>query len=295
MFDYRDMLPAGLFEESDGGSGVTVAVIDTGVPRTAGVFPCISDNFTVESPDDIDGHATFIGSILFGRGDIRGICPNARPCFVKALSGGIAKPWPISKAIDFAVDSGAKVINLSFGFPHESGCPDQVAKACARARERGAVVVAAAGNDGGSTTWPASLESVICVGSGGSEGREVFSCHGDVDFVAPGVDLDVYSLDGSIEKRSGTSFSAPIVSGIAALIFARGLRSGRFMTPGEVEDELREMCTDVGDPGWDSDTGYGTFASLGTMKFEDSFLDTSTIRLIFDRIVSYVKSIIARR
>ena len=269
LIDYRDVLKVSdLAAEADDGLGVRVAVVDTGIPTVDGVPVCLAGNFTHDDGPDT-GHATFIGSILFGDREITGICPKATPCFCKVFDGKAAKPSDVAAAIDYAVSIWrADVINLSLGFSSDKTHDAKLKQACESAILRGVVLVASAGNDGGKVMWPASMPGVICVGASDGKNREPFSNTGEVDVVAPGSDIYGLGTDGRVEKRSGTSFSTAMITGLMALILAKRRRKGLPTTLQELRKELLSKCVDIGREGWDEETGYGfPFIALAKPSF----------------------------
>ncbi len=150
-----------------------------------------------------------------------GIAPLAKVMPVKVLdSTGSGSDANIAVGIDWARTHGAKVINLSLGGTFDDPV---LADAVANAITSGIVVVAAAGNDGTDTVgFPASYPGVIAVGATDHTGALTsFSSYGPrIDVVAPGLDITSTAL-GSTEAYaadSGTSFSSPIVAGVAALM-----------------------------------------------------------------------------
>lgn len=262
MRDYRELIDAsGLNAETDDGQNgryARVAVLDSGIPTVNGIISYGTRNFTSGSIQD-NTHSTFIGSILFGRSGIHGICAEAAAFFANVFNAGLARPDVVAKAIDCAVSEWrVDVINLSLGFPRTETCPKAIQKACRRAYEAGTVIVAAAGNDGGTALWPAALPEVICVGSTNGLEKAEFSNTGEIDFVVPGVDLEGLSPTGEIITKSGTSFSSALVTGLAALVVSRARSHGIVLKPKEVKDELIALCRDLGRPGWDEETGYGS-------------------------------------
>lgn len=251
------------------GDGVRIAILDSGVPppgRIGGSWnEALSDEYG-EFPDEF-GHATEIASILFGGGRISGLCEYAVPEFIKVLdSHGSGDVGSVSRGIYEAIERDADVINLSLGFVRTDRCPAELEKACRAAFDAGKTIICAAGNDSGPVNWPAALETTISVGSSGDDGLKTsFSSVGEVDFVAPGVNLPVIGLSGDIKTVKGTSFSSAIVSGLATLMIAGRIKRkdgyGRFDKPdssmASVVDDLRTIARDVGPEGWDAETGNG--------------------------------------
>ena len=126
----------------------------------------------------------------------------------------------LAKAIDFATEHGARVINASWG---GAGNSQVIANAVARANRKGVLFVAAAGNDSApSPSFPANLgiENVISVGATTREDRlAVFSDRAAM-VAAPGVDILSTTAPGRYESYEGTSMAAPHVAGLAALLWA---------------------------------------------------------------------------
>lgn len=223
------------------GAGVTVAVVDSGVdadhPQLRGKVLPGADFFLVgDLPGDFDcvSHGTAAASIIAaapvaGVG-FHGVAPDARILPVRVTDRELndsGDPTPINpgivaEGIRYAVDSGAGVINLSL-----SGYGDfaEIRDAVAYARSRDVLIVAAAGNRDDLEpvpSFPASYDGVVGVGSIDIEGvRARGSQVGPyVDLVAPGQDVVGASRVAGHDYWAGTSFAAPFVSGVAALVRA---------------------------------------------------------------------------
>ncbi|MFI7676887.1 type VII secretion-associated serine protease mycosin [Actinophytocola sp. NPDC049390] len=223
------------------GAGVVVGVVDSGVdadhPQLRGKVLPGRDFFLVgQLPGNFDcvSHGTAVASIIVaspakGTG-FRGVAPNARVLPVRITDRDLndsGEPTPIdpnaiARGIRYATDQGAKVINLSL-----SGYRDYpaVRGAVAYARSKDVLLVAAAGNrqtDGTTTiaSFPAAYDGVLGVGSIDVAGQR----SGDsqigpfVDLVAPGDAVLAATRAGGHNYWKGTSFAAPFVSGVAALV-----------------------------------------------------------------------------
>ncbi len=225
------------FDVTHGSSAVTIAVIDSGVDlshpdlagKIAGAYSAATNNSTVT---DTNGHGTFVAGVAAaatnnGAG-IAGAGYDSRLLAVKVAdgSGGITTDLE-AEGIVWAADNGADVINISLGGPADPLEADAVAYA----RTKGALVVASAGNDNTATkSYPGALPGVLAVGATTGGSRASFSNYGSwVDVGAPGVDIhSTTPLDGSTiwsttsgyAGGNGTSFSAPLVAGQAALLRA---------------------------------------------------------------------------
>ncbi|WP_279637907.1 S8 family serine peptidase [Streptomyces albidochromogenes] len=214
------------------GAGVTVAVVDSGVdashPDLAGQVLAGKD-FSGDDPhQDDDGHGTEMASLIAGRGHgannaagVMGLAPKSKILPVRADAGEEmdSAAWPAG--VRYAVDQGAKVINLSFNddnaYPGSKG-----AKAIKYAQDHDVVVVSGAGNDGGTVNYPAALPGVVAV----TAIDESFKIWGDsntgkgVTLAAPGVRILAAEphLASGYGVADGTSHATAYVSAIAALV-----------------------------------------------------------------------------
>lgn len=223
------------------GTGVKVAVIDTGVdanhPDLIGrVLPgadLVNDD---NDATDDHGHGTHcagtIAAIANNGQDVAGVAPNARIIPIKVLnSAGQGNNADIANGVLEAANLGAKIINLSLGGTDNS---ETLRRAIADVQARGVIVIAAAGNDGVSTPfYPAANDGVIGVGAvDRSNAKASFSNYGDyIDIAAPGVSITSTRKGGGVQAMSGTSMASPHVAGAAALILARypNLKAGHIL------------------------------------------------------------------
>jgi len=254
--NYEDDM-ARIFGSTERGKGVGVAVIDTGVaPHYDLIKPqnrivAFKDLLaSKEIPYDDDGHGTHVAGIIAGNGytscKYTGTAPCADIIAIKALDeSGNGTESDILAALQWIVNNGQfysiRVINLSLGIKVEPPYDDDpLIKGANAAVRYGYSVITAAGNNGpGKCTInsPGTSPLVITVGAADlthcEEDGEIkvasFSSRGPTftgdskpDLVAPGV--DICSLDGKNPKgyavQSGTSMAAPVVSGVAACLYA---------------------------------------------------------------------------
>lgn len=262
--DYRRVMGVDSLARKYGGRDVRVAILDSGTPpptlHNNGKITSIFDQNDTEN--DEFGHATAIGSILFGGEGIVGLCEQAEPVYIKVLnSEGVGSVKSVSHGILRAIDADVDIINLSLGFFRTETCPKLLENACEAAYEAGKIVICAAGNDGGAVNWPAALKNTICVGSIRKNGtKNAFSSVGEVDFVAPGSNLQVLTPAGSYKLVAGTSFSTALITGVVALLVSERKALGMPIGTEEVRAALKNRAVDVGAHGWDEETGFGLVA-----------------------------------
>jgi serine protease len=240
-----------------------VAVLDTGVdarhPDLAGRIVPGYNAVTPGGPTtDPDGHGTFVAGIIAantnnGEG-VAGVTWNGRVMPVRVFQGDTAADSHIVRGIIYAYSHGARIINMSLGGSEYSG---PIRAAVREAVRRGVLVVASAGNTGAEEPhYPAAFPEVLAVGATDHSGALTdFSTWGEwVDLTAPGFDITSTYLRGEYWTGfDGTSFSAPIVAGVAALLRARYPS----MTPGQVMGRLKATARDAGPRGIDPFYGHG--------------------------------------
>ncbi|MEV0674917.1 S8 family serine peptidase [Actinosynnema sp. NPDC050436] len=234
------------------GTGVTVAVVDTGIDRAHpdldGGKVVAEANFSAD-PDTTDrnGHGTHVASTVAGTGEAtpvvrKGVAPGASLLNAKALDkDGEGGADGVINALEWAVEQGADVVNMSLGglFPAEG--PDPISLAVdSVSRSSGALVVVAAGNLGEqgerTITSPGYADEALTVGAVDREDELAeFSSQGPrrgdlavkPDLTAPGVDIAAARADGTArgpivddryQRLSGTSMATPHVAGAAAIL-----------------------------------------------------------------------------
>ncbi|SIS62711.1 S8 family peptidase [Salimicrobium flavidum] len=217
-----------------------IAVIDTGVDHD---HPDLDDKTLLgydfvqndNNPDDRNGHGTHVAGSAAAETDnatgVAGMAPDTNILAVRALDAdGSGSLNDIADAIRYSADTGAEVINLSLG----CDCDTQTLEdAVDYAWNQGSVVIAAAGNDGVSTTFePASYDNAIAVGAVDSNNNIAsFSNYGSwVDVTAPGVDIVSTVQNGSYASLSGTSMASPHVAGLAGLLASQGRSNSEIRT-----------------------------------------------------------------
>jgi subtilisin family serine protease/methionine-rich copper-binding protein CopC len=219
--------------------------------------PTFPDGGDFREPDndpfDENGHGTSVAGIIGATGDnVTGIAGLAFGCQIMNLRAGTSLGFleedDVASAIVYAVENGARIINMSFG--------DQVASPLLRdvmqyAYNQNCVLVASAGNSATDQIhFPSGFSETISVGATDEDDRLAgFSNYGSsVDVVAPGVNILTTKRENQYGSFAGTSASAPFVSALAALILSK--------TPQLSNESVRGLITsstdDLGELGWDN-------------------------------------------
>lgn len=254
----------------------------------------VNDPFKAPKLDG-HGHGTHVAGIIAAktdgtekgegtnRGNVLGVAPEAKilPVQVMNQNGG-GDDFKIAKGIEEAVkwrgQNGAKVdvINLSIGGADPS---PTLAASLAFAAKHGVLVIAAAGNYNAPVYYPAAYPGALAVGALTPHGKRAsYSCYGpELAIMAPGgaepkTDEALGSYSGIYSTfptyytttgklwygaQAGTSMAAPVVTGVAALILAQAKARGQTLTPDQLRMRLVATADDIGDPGFDSLTGWG--------------------------------------
>ncbi|MCR8641959.1 S8 family peptidase [Paenibacillus sp. N1-5-1-14] len=254
---------AGWQAERGGNNTTIVAVIDTGVDLT---HPDLQAHLIngynlvdpTTTPNDDVGHGTHVsgvvGAVVNNRLGVAGMVWNNSLMPIKALDQtGAGSTYTVAQGIIWAVDHGAKVINMSLG----NYAPSEfLHDAIKYAYERDVVLVAASGNDNtGRPSYPAYYPEVFAVAATDiNRNRAPFSNYGDyVDVAAPGVSIASTYPPHQYAALSGTSMASPHVAALAAMI--------RSINPAlhniEVMDMIRSTAQDLGVAGRDPLYGHG--------------------------------------
>jgi subtilisin family serine protease len=256
-----------------GSLGVVVAVVDTGVTPVADLSTQVlpGRNFVTgnaEARDDsLIGHGTLVAGVAAATTNndigIAGAAWNASVLPVKVLDArGFGTDSQVAAGMIWAADHGADVINLSLGGPASNVV---LCDAVSYAQSRGSLVVASAGNFAdGRLNYPAACPGVVAVSATDAQGDFAsFSSYGpDISLAAPGLTVTSTRNDNRYGTESGTSFSAPMVSGVAALVIAQHPD----WSASQVAQQLEETAQDRGPRGVDPYYGHGlldAYAALG--------------------------------
>ena len=248
------------------GRRATVAVIDTGAdcthPLLAGRVSARSYDFANNTADvtDVNSHGTATAGL------VADLTPDEVDVMVLRVydDDNLSKPSRVLTALEYALENGATVVNMSLGWPNaiEKGY-SFLNSVLAQAYASGVVVVTAAGNRSQSNpganaddVYPANQAAVLTV-SGVDRDLAFdggYSASGaSVDLCAPGTSVSVAAPDGGMTTRSGTSFAAPHVAAAAACV--QLAQPG--VTAARVRQTLYGYAEDLGAPGRDDRYGYG--------------------------------------
>lgn len=295
-----------------GSEDVTIAIIDSGIDTDHEEFigriselsyNAATKQVGISKVEDDLGHGTNVAGIIAAERNnnigIDGITDNVQLLIIKANNAGeeTYANSNIVEGIYYAVDNGADIINLSLG--SESNDPS-ISEAIDYAYENEVFVVAASGNDGTDVPiYPAALPNVISVGSIGENSTiSDFSSFGEsIDLVAPGELIYTTHLDNGYAQVSGTSFAAPHVAAVLALLLSNGIYSFP-----EVYEIIYQSAIDLGTIGKDIYYGYGSIDAYKTVisdlvqisfeTFNSSSLDSIWVQANEPYIIEYESSLI---
>ena len=257
---------------TQGSASVTIAVLDTGVQLNREEFsgrlvPGHDFANSDSNANDDNGHGIGVAAVLAANADndafFAGVDWKCRIMPVKVLDNqGTGIDSAVADGIDFAAANGAKVINISLG---RGGPSNQtVINAIRGAVSQGVVIVVSAGNDGErGVIFPANVAEAIAVGATDREDTltSFSNCGSELDLVAPGQEIytfNVFARTGITAFLDGTSFSAPLVAGVASLIAAADPNLSSASIRSILCDSADDQVGDQRDtPGFDEFHGCG--------------------------------------
>jgi len=243
---------------SDWGAGVLIAILDTGVQDHSTFAHSIRTLDLLGGSDDGSGsHGTAVASILSGNDPLApGVAPGANLLSIRiADADGYSDSFLLARGIIEAANAGAALINISMGSHGDSAL---VRNAIRYAIESGALIIASVGNNGiQQVSYPAANDGVIGVGAVDATGNHLlFSNTGQqVDIAAPGFGLNAAWAGDELAHVSGTSFSAPVVTGAIAAIMTQYRSEG--LTAAQAWEVLNAYLNDGGAAGEDPELGSG--------------------------------------
>jgi subtilisin family serine protease len=204
-----------------------------------------------------DAHGTGMAGAIASHAQLLGVAPGAKIIAICAFGGSSGSPEATSvkiiRGLDYAVQHGAKIVNMSFAGPYDPA----LAQALQVAREKGVLIVAAAGNAGAKSPplYPGADPNVMAV-TATDENDRLFAGANQGKYVAvaaPGVNILVPAPNGGVQMTTGTSVATANVSGVAALLLAE--KPGR--TPEEIRAILVSTAKHLGPKGINPQFGAG--------------------------------------
>jgi minor extracellular protease Epr len=255
------------------GSGVKIAILDTGISRKhpdltiSGGINLIGSLHNTKWNDD-NGHGTHVAGIIAAHNNsigVIGVAPGAELYAVKVLDQyGGGRISDVIEGIEWAVQNNMDIISMSLGTTEYSQALND---SSASAYNAGILLVASTGNNGdgnlstNDVMYPAKLDSVIAISAIDQNNMAIsWSADGsEVELAAPGVDIYSTWLDGGYQSMSGTSMAAPFVSGVAALMMQNNVCA----SPDKVRAAMAYNAIDLGVPGIDNVYGFGLVQAVG--------------------------------
>ena len=263
------------------GSNIRIAILDTGVDGThpdlasrmvAGWNAYDNNNNTA----DVQGHGTAVaGTAAAAMNNGVGVASVAGQSLIMPVR--IADPtgyayWStVATGLTWAADNGARVANISYGGVTGSA---SVQSAAQYMKNKGGLVVVAAGNNGVAETIAPSSTMITVSATNSSDVRASWSSYGGfVTIAAPGDGIWTTTRGGGYGSWWGTSFASPVTAGVVALMMA----ANTSLTAGDVESLLYSTATDLGAAGKDIEYGWGRVnaaAAVAAAKAATSSADT---------------------
>ena len=243
---------------------------------------------------DIGGHGTAVaGTAAASSNNADGVASVAWGCKIMPIRvtdlSGYATFSAMASGLQWAADHGARVANLSFNASDSS----TVKSAAQYFQNKGGVVAVASGNQ---ATFNSAADNAYVLTVGATDANDVlasFSNTGNnIDLTAPGTNIRTTAKGGGYVSTAGTSVSAPIVAGVAALVMS----ANPSLTPMQVQDILKQSADDLGATGWDANYGRGRVNAARAVSLAqgggttDTTSPTSIFRVTrfrFDRVGSH--------
>ncbi|MCU0805478.1 MAG: S8 family serine peptidase [Burkholderiales bacterium] len=243
------------------GNGVIIAILDTGVDAThpdlaAAMVPGWNWYDNNSNTADVYGHGTKVAGAAAAIGNnaqgVAGVALQARIMPIRVTDTSGYGYWSsMANGIMWAADRGARVANISFA----QTCGSATIQSAAQyMRNKGGVVVIAAGNTGGEITDTPNSDVTCVSATDSNDGRTSWSSWGSaVDVSAPGAGILTTTSGGGYASVSGTSFAAPVTAGVYALMIA----ANATLTSSALDNILYTTATDRGTAGYDREYGNG--------------------------------------
>jgi hypothetical protein len=266
--------------ENSQGSGVTIAILDSGIDpthpdlkgRLVAGYNIVDGN---TNTSDVFGHGTKVaGAAAASMNNAAGVASVAGQAKIMpirvAYADGNASWSNVAKGLTYAADRGARIANISFSGAAGSA---SVISAAKYFRDKGGLVFVSAGNSNKDLGYAATDSMVILAATTQSDTKASFSNFGDhVHLSAPGSGIYTTVNGGTYASVSGTSFAAPITAGVAALVMA----ANPALTGTQVQTVLFNTAVDLGTAGRDNYFGHGRVDAAAAVKLALAMQGTST-------------------
>lgn len=288
-------------DRSTWGRGATIAILDTGVGTDATFGPTRVNALDVglgttpgRDNTKADGHGTAVAALAAGASpDAPGVAPAANILSLRVTDqNGTSDMFTIANAIVTAVDAGAKIVNISLGGYSTGAVLDA---AIGYAVQKGALIVAAAGNDqAAQLAWPAADPRVVSVGAVDRAEQQVsFSNSGpQLQLTAPGYGVQTAWLDGQRVYVDGTSASSPIVAGAIAALMSQNSS----LTPQLAAELLARTANDAGAPGVDPAYGHGIINLATALNSSNAgYVDTAVASHYYNAETNQMEFVVQNR
>jgi hypothetical protein len=257
------------WSSTTGTSSVTIAIVDTGTNPVSDLGGKLVPGWDFDRNDsntsDVYGHGTWVAGTAAAVGDNEvGVAAPAWQCLVMPIRVANQYGWAqvsnIANGIVYAADHGCRVANASFA----ATSYQVVSNAAQYMTGKNGVVTISAGNTGQFVSYPDNPYILTVSATDQNDQLASFTTTGNyVDLSAPGVGIVTTAMDGSYQSVSGTSFSAPLTAGVAALVMS----VNPSLTGMQVQAVIKQSVDDLGPTGWDPGYGWGRLNAARAVSY----------------------------
>ena len=251
------------------GQSMTIAILDSGVDAT---HPDLAPNLVAgwnfydnnSNTADVYGHGTQVaGAAAAASNNALGVSSVAGMAKIMPIrvtdTSGMGSLSQMASGITWAADRGARVANLSFA---AAGGYATVQSAAQYMKNKGGLVVTAAGNSGTEQTFAPSASTIVVSATTSADAKASWSSYGSfVDIAAPGVSIWTTKRGGTYGAISGTSLATPVTAGVVGLMMAANPALGAT----DIESLLLSTAKDIGTAGFDKLFGNGRVDALAAV------------------------------